>query len=209
MPMWHRLKKRRIKAMRKRLLAIIASLSLAVAFAVPAFAAKGISAEEQKLLNKFKAGVTLSDGTVVKPPASYITQAENGLMNDDLTAHDIKVLSDVIDSVYAKIKAEDLHSISEIRHSEKYDSIVKEIQAACKEVGYVVAPTVSGGGDVGNGALIKPIDGSDKETEIDAKPLKPNQTGFDMTATVVSVIALVAVLSGSAVVIGKKNLFAE
>lgn len=194
--------------MKKRLLAVITVLCMAVAFAIPTFAAKGITAKEQKLLNQFKAGVTLDDGTFVGPPASYVSQAENWLIKDDLTDEEIKILSDVISSIYAQIKAHNLHSISAIRHAKCYNSLVKEIQAACRKVGYIVAPTISGGNDVENGALIKPLGGgSDTEIDVSTNPSsKPLQTGFDMTATVVSVIALVGVLSGSAVIIRKKHL---
>lgn len=195
--------------MKKRLLAIITILAMAVAFAVPTFAANGISAKEQVLLNKFKAGVVLDDGTVVTPNPRYITQAENWLIKDDLTDEEIKLLSDTIDKLAVIVKQENFHNIYEIRVSDRYDEIVLMIQAACRKVGYIVVPKI-GGESLNPEPGIKPIGDNGKGTEIDITPsTKPKQTGFDMTATVVSVIALIAVLSGSAVIINKKNLFAE
>ncbi len=184
--------------MKKKLLAIIAAMSMAVAFALPAFAAGGISAQEQELLNKFKAGVVV-DGKTITPPQKYIAQAENYLKNDDLTADEISKVSATIDKVYSTMKDEGITSLSELKASSSYNSLLSEVKNVASSLGYTVSVgangftvTTPGGSTVGGGSSIK-----------------PNQTGVDMTATVVSVIALVAVLSGSAVVIGKKNLLAE
>lgn len=171
--------------MKKTLLAIIAALVLVSVLAVTAFAATGISEAEQKLLDKFKAGVTLSDGTLVTPPATYITKAEQELTKEELTAEEIAILEKAIDDTYATIKAENLHNATEIKASAKYDEIVANIQEACAKVGYTVDP-------------------HDEVEDVEIK-----RTGVDMTATIVAVCALVAVLAICGAVIAKKRLLVK
>ena len=171
--------------MKKIVLAVLTAVVLVAVLAVAASAA-GISEKEQALLDKFKAGVTLEDGTVVTPPAYYITRAEQELAKEDLTDDEIAILEKAIDDTYATIKAENLHNATEIKASAKYDSIVSNIQEACAKVGYTVDPN--------------------EEIE-DVEIIRT--TGVDMTATIVAVIALVSVLALSAAVIAKKRLLVK
>lgn len=192
--------------MKKKIAAFISALALVVAFALPAFAASGISKREQALLDKFKAGVVCDDGEQALPPAIYVTQATNWLIKDDLTEEEVQILSDVIDEVYAIAKEKNLHNAAEAKYSSSYSTIVKKIQVAAKKVGYIVEPTTSSN-RLADGAYIKNIETGEV---IDANTsLVPKQTGFDMTATIVVAVALVAVFGAASVVVGKKHLLAE
>ena len=171
--------------MKKTIFAICAMLVLVTAFAVSAFAASGISAEEQKLLDKFKASVKLDDGKTFEIPAIYISQAEQQLTKDELTAAQISTLDKTLDEAFAIIKANNIHNAAEAKASPKYDELVKAIQKGCDAAGYIVEP-----GDLEKGAKIV------------------KKTGVDMTATIVAVIALVSALAVSVAVISKKNLIA-
>lgn len=169
--------------MKKTIFAVIAALLLVAVLAV-AVSAAGISAKEQALLDKFKAGVTLNDGFVVTPPAIYVTQAEQELTKEDFTDEQLAKLEKAMDEIFAMIKAEDIHR--NIKESAKYDEMVKIAQKALSEVGYTVEP-----GDAVNGAKIV------------------KTTGVDMTATIVAVVALVSVLALSVAVIAKKRLLVK
>ncbi|MBR0232192.1 MAG: hypothetical protein IJQ53_08215 [Clostridia bacterium] len=171
--------------MKKTLIAVISAIVLVAVLAI-AVSAAGISANEQKLLDKFKAGVTLEDGTVVTPPAVYITQAEQQLAKDDFTDAELAKLEKAMDEIFAIIKAEDLHSGREVKASAKYNEMVQIAEKAFDEIGYTVTP-----GDEVNGANIV------------------KKTGVDMTATIVAVVALVSVLALSAAVIAKKRLLVK
>lgn len=205
--------------MKKKFLAIVMVLSIAVAFAMTAFAASGISPEEQVLLNRFAAGVTLKDGTVVKVGPKYMAAIKACLRTKDMSASDIAKANAMMDKISAKIIADDYHSISEVYYGDNYSSYVSEITAFASELGFKVTPGTNNTG----GNPVPTVYYRDPDTP--NAPLIPvygvsgaggnggngsvKQTGFDMTATVVFVASLVLVLSGSAVVIGKKQLLAD
>lgn len=179
--------------MKKKLLAIITTLAMAIAFAVPAFAAGTITKGEQALLDKFSAGVN-----GIKPPAGYVSAARNVLLNDDFSADELAKLEATMDKAFAEIKASGATSLSEVKKLSNFKSIVADIQAGCAEVGYKVT--------LGAGGTVTVTDPNGKVVSVSPRT---KQTGFDMTATVVSALALVGVLSAGAVVISKKELLAD
>lgn len=184
--------------MKKRLLAIITTLALAVAFAIPTFAAGTITSAEQGLLDEFKAGVTTKAGVTLTPPASYVSQAESVLLKDDFDDHQIAILRAALEAVYGEVAKTDAKNFSEVKAKTDFSSLVSKVEAACAKVGYNV--TINSNGT----ATVKSNDG---KTSVTTSKVK--QTGFDMTATVVSALALVGVLSAGAVVISKKELLAD
>lgn len=208
--------------MKKKFLAIVMVLSMAVAFAMTAFAASGISPEEQALLDRFTAGVKLKNGTVVKPGSKYIAAAKAALKTKDMSAADIAKVEATMDSISEQIVENNYESVSEMHGADEYSAMVAEITATANELGFKVTPGT--GGSEGNptptvyyrdpetpNAPLVPVYGVSNAGEKGGNGGKGSvkQTGFDMTATVVFVAALVVVLSGSAVVIGKKQLLAD
>lgn len=205
--------------MKKKFLAIVMVLSMAVAFAMTAFAASGISPEEQVLLDRFQVGVTLKDGTVVKVGPKYLAAIKACLKVKDMDADDIAKANAMMDKISAQVIADDYHSISEIYYADNYNSYVSEITSFASDLGFKVTPGTNDSAgnptptvyyrdpDTPNAPLV-PVYGVSGAGENGGKG-SVKQTGFDMTATVVFVAALVVVLSGSAVVIGKKQLLAD
>lgn len=183
--------------MKKRLLAIITTLALAVAFAIPTFAAGTITKKEQALLDKFAAGVTTAAGVTIVPPASYVSQARNVLLNDDFSADELAKLESTLNSVYGKIAKSNATSLSDVKKLDNFDALVAEVESGVAAVGYTVSFNSNGT------ATVKTPTGKS------IAPSNVKQTGFDMTATVVSALALVGVLSAGAVVISKKELLAD
>lgn len=186
--------------MKKRFLAIIATLALAVAFAVPTFAAGTITKKEQALLNKFSAGVKTSAGVTIVPPAGYVAQARKVLLNDSFSDAELAKLESTLDSVYGQIKASNATSLSDVKKLDNFDSLVSEVESGVAAVGYKVSFNSASGT-----ATLTNTSGK----TITVSPTGTKQTGFDMTATVVSVLALVGVLSAGGVVISKKELLAD
>jgi hypothetical protein len=171
----------------------------------------------------------LKDGTVVKPGPKYIAAAKAALKVKDMDASDIAKVTATMNSVEAEVIAGDYHALGNIYEAKEYSSIVAEITATANELGFKVTAGTNGTGgnpvptvyykdpDVADAPLI-PVYGvggaTNGGTTNGGSTNKGGngsvkQTGFDMTATVVTVIALVVVLSGSAVVISKKNLLAD
>jgi len=216
----------------RKIVAILATLAMAVAFALPAFAASGISPEEQALLDRFVAGVTLKDGTVVKPGSKYIAAVKACLKAKDMDAADIAKAKAEMDKLEAKVIADDYHQVGEIYEGDNYQSYVSEITSFASELGFKVTPGTNGTGNptptvyykdpddpqatlvpvygvggTNNGGTNNGGTNNGGSNNGGKGPVK--QTGVDMTATVVTVVALFVVLSGSAVMIGKKKLLAD
>ena len=174
--------------LKKTLIVTVLLVAMTMALCVPALAAgnnNGITAEEQALLDEFKAGREI-DGVLVTPPAQYISVATNELMRVDLTSEQIKMLSDCIKSIYATLVEEKLTNRQMIEASPKFNAMVSEIQTVAKSLGYTVAYDYNHNGD----AIVK-------------------QTGFNMTTTLVVGGILVAAIAAAAVVIGRKRLLAK
>ena len=74
----------------KKLIGVALATVFCLTSSVTAFAA-GISADEQLLLDKLKAGVEV-DGTVVQAPAEFLAQAENELKTNDNLKNSIDTL---------------------------------------------------------------------------------------------------------------------
>ena len=207
----------------RKIVAILATLAMAVAFALPAFAASGITPEEQALLDRFVAGVTLKDGTVVKPGAKYIAAIKACLKVKDMDAADIAKAKAEMNKLEAMVIADDFHKIGEIYVADNYQSYVSEISSFASELGFKVTPgTNHTGGNPEPTVYYKDPDdpqatlvpvygvgGTNNGGTNNGGKGSVKQTGVDMTATVVTVVALFVVLSGSAVVIGKKKLLAD
>ncbi|MBQ1412227.1 MAG: hypothetical protein IIY93_03450 [Clostridia bacterium] len=207
----------------RKIVAILATLAMAVAFALPAFAASGITPEEQALLDRFVAGVTLKDGTVVKPGAKYIAAIKACLKVKDMDAADIAKAKAEMDKLEAMVIADDYHVLGEFYLADNYQSYVSEISSFASELGFKVTPgTNHTGGNPEPTVYYKDPDdpqatlvpvygvgGTNNGGTNNGGKGSVKQTGVDMTATVVTVVALFVVLSGSAVVIGKKKLLAD
>ena len=191
--------------MKKKILAIIATLVMALALAVPAFAASGITSAEQALRNEFKAGVN-----GIKPPAQWVAKAENALKTYDLTSAQIATFRNAMQEAKAEVAESGATSLKEIRKLDNYTSIRDDIIEACAEAGFTVSINDSTAGTqvIGpDGKVVSSVTGSN--TGKNGAPSNVKQTGFDMTATVVTVLAFVGVLSAGAVVISKKELLAD
>lgn len=87
----------------KKLMKLLLSLVLMSLFVLPVLGASDVNAEEQKLLDKLTAGVTI-DGKTVALSAEELNLAKNFFMRDeiDLTADDVAGLLTAIDAA-AKI----------------------------------------------------------------------------------------------------------
>ena len=183
-----------------KVFAAVLALAFSMAGAVSASAAsQGITEEEQQLLDKFKAGIEVN-GEIVTPPASYINQAENELMRTDVTSEEIAILNERMDEVYAIIQEEQLTTPAEVRQSGRLDEMVEIGQEAAAVVDYTLSFNAST-----RAVTVKNQAG---EVIFETKNVV-NQTGFDFTATFVTIGILGASLVAGIAVAGRKGLFAR
>ncbi|MDO5403653.1 MAG: hypothetical protein Q4F11_09475 [Eubacteriales bacterium] len=185
--------------MKKSLLTVVLALVMTVGACFTAFGADGVSADEQKILTRLQAGITLSNGTTVQLAASDIAKAENYLASNELTADQVTETLAKVEDAQAVIKANtSVTDLAALKAAAKEDAafaadLTSAIKAAAKAAGTEVAV------DLVNGTV------SIAGEEAEDTPVK--QTGFNFTVTVAAAAAVVAVLGGCVVVARKNELF--
>lgn len=184
---------------KKSVLTLLLAFLLCLASSISAMAATGLTADEETILDKLRAGVEIN-GKTVEVPASYINQAENELMKNaqDITAEDAALINSKIDEVAAIAKAENITKASDLKNSASAEKIIGLVQEAAAVVGYTVSYDAASG-------IVNVLDPNGNSVFTTKNVI--NQTGFDMTATVVAGSVLVTLLAACAVVAGKKKLF--
>lgn len=184
---------------RKSIFSIVLILVLSLASSVTAFAATGLSEAEESILAKLEAGVEVN-GQVIEVPAAYINQAENEFMKNDVdvTADQAEVINSKIDEVAEIAKAENITKASDLANSESIDELVAIVKEAAEVVDYTVAYDAATG-------VVSVTDPAGVDVFTTKSVI--NQTGFDMTATVVVGSVLVTLLAACIVIASKKKLF--
>lgn len=184
----------------KKALSFVACLVLCAAFTVQANAASGINAEEQKVLNILKAGVSVN-GKTVSLDASYINTAENYMNSDgiDITAEQASV---VINQVDAAKKVIIDNNITDLKTMPKkfQDQIIGYAQSAAKELGLTLVADYSS-------KTIVVKDASGKVLFTASKVIKNTGDDYTMTLAISGAIALLIACAG--IVAAKKGLFVK
>jgi competence protein ComGF len=186
---------------KKSLLAALLTMTLCLASSVSAFAATGLSEQEQLIMDQLKAGIEV-DGTTIQFPEAYLNQCENELMKnkEDVTAEQADVIFAKIDNVEQIAQENHLDTLAEIKSSEYIGDLVENVQAAAEVVDYKV--------DYNAAHEVVTVTGPDGNMVFTNKSVI-NQTGFDMTAPIVLGGVLVTLLAACTVVASKKKLFAK
>lgn len=188
--------------MKKRsFFALALTLVVSLAGSVNVKAASGLSADEESILAKLRAGVTVN-GQLVQVPEAYINQAENEFMknDEDVTAEQAAVINSKIDEVAAIAKEENIQSAADLKNSDSVDELVAIVKEAAAVIDYTVAFNAASG-------TITVADSSGNDVFTTKNVI--NQTGFSMTDTVVVGTGLVALLAACVVIANKKKLFAS
>lgn len=200
----------------KKFAAVLAAGVLSASMCMPAMAASGVSAEEQKILNKMESSATGFGVTSTSLYASYYSQAESWLASGevDLTAKQVEavlkavdqaaaLLQDAIDANGAANASDLLNIIGKDGIMKIAQQIVDAIAPGLKEVGIVItADMLAGDSGVINVKLAK--DG----TTIGSSDKVIKKTGMNAGATFAVAAGLVTALVGCAVT-AKKNNYRE
>ena len=190
----------------KKLISFVLAGAMTLAMSVSAFAAQGVTAAEQKILDqaKVKAEELGVDTNTSSQYKNYYGQAESYLARNELTQTQIDAMVAAVDEAAATAKAEmaangvtRLGDLSPSVFAALEDKVANQITKAAAAVGIKVVVTK-------DGWAVQDLKG---DTVIDnEKPIK--QTGSDMTTTAVMAVMFVGALSACVVVAKKRNLFA-
>lgn len=200
----------------KKFAAVLAAGVLSASMCMPALAASGVSAEEQKILNKMESSAAGFGVTDVSLYASYYSQAESWLASRevDLTASQVDAVLKAIDQAAGLLQqaidangaasAKDLlNIIGKNGIMQIAQQIVDAIAPGLKEVGIIItADMLAGDNGVINVKLAK--DG----TTIGSSDKVIKKTGMNAGATYAVAAGFVMALVGCAAV-AKKNNYRE
>lgn len=182
----------------KKTLCALSTLAIAVSVSTTVFAASGINAAEQTILNKLDTTVTVGSDTV-KLPNQYKNQAYNYMLSDgvDFTQQQAKDVSAKMDECIALVESEQASSLKDLS-SKTQQALLTKAQEAASIVGLVLSFDAANGTVIIKNTNGQVIANSDKTIKA---------TGFDATSIYASMAAFVALLAACGVVAKKKNLF--
>lgn len=199
-----------MKTMKKLVAAALVGV-MTLAMGASTFAATGVSAEEQALLNKAtqkaqELGVDTNASAAFK---EKYAEAEKYLAANELTAEQIKAADSSIDEAAATLKAEmdaqgvtklgDLKTKLDMSALEALENkVATQVAEAMAKVGIKITITP-------NGYLIS--DPAGQTITDSSNPIK--QTGFDLTATVAVAAAFAGAVAVCLVVASKKRFIEE
>lgn len=168
--------------MKKTIIAMLMVLVM-VLCAVPAFAADGITDAEQAELDHFAAGVEIN-GKTVTPFDKYINVATDSLMHREYTAEELARVRTCVDECYDILKAENVTCFDDMKNSPRLQEVVDKCTTLANSLGYKLIFNYE------NGDVVL-------------------RTGFNMTATIIVAVALVAVIGAAVIVVSRKRLLAK
>lgn len=186
----------------KKILSLLVSMILVSMMFVPVFGATDINANEQKVVDRFAQGVTLSSGSA-KPTAAQVNVIKNFLMMDgvNLTAADASAIIAAMDKINTVTKT--VASLSDLTTAQKTSIINMAQDGAVAVAGLGLYVTYDSVNNVaylsGNAGLM---------ASLNYGPVV-KQTGFDMGTTYVVLSGLVLAMGGALLLTKKYNLLAS
>lgn len=185
----------------KKLLCFVTSVAMCGMFAVSTFAANGVTADEQKVLDNLKKGAVV-DGVTVTVPTEYIGQAEAFLATNDVTAEQVEAILVEIEAVRTIVTDNGIKSIEELKKSSHASKVFGHAQKAASIVGVTLKVNADGS--------VTGVDKNGKEV-FNSKSTNEviKDTGDNYSIMFVMTGAIAVVLAGAGVVAGKKGYFAK
>lgn len=189
----------------KKLAAVLLAGGLMASMSLTAFAASGVSAAEQKILDKaasVKSQYTMT-ATQTSKYNDAVAQATSYLEKNELSDAQVTAITGAIDNAAAAVKAAcpsgDLSTLSSADLKALASKVASALQAGADAAGIKV--TIGADGT----ATFTSVDTGKTVAKTDATV---KATGVATGTTVAVIAAMVVVLGGCALVAKKKNMFA-
>lgn len=201
--------------MKKRIATVLLGAVLTVMLAVPSFAASGINAAEQRILDQFT-NVVYSQNAVMQRSYThanqYISEATNALIQVDLNEAACADLSQAISDVDTILTGNNITTHAQAR--EILPTILARVNATANLYGMNVTVDSNGFAYVTITVPVGPkTDGSASTQPAPAKKITTvastgnpvKQTGFDLTVTMAAMVLLMAAFAGSVTYVFKNR----
>lgn len=192
----------------KKLVSYIVALFTIFWFTVPsADAVSAISENEQQILDLLKEPINIQ-GKNFSVPATYITQAENYLKQNNLTDAQVKTTVSGIQNVRnllstVTIDMSGINTLDELIRALPRDVIIQiqqEVMRVADALGLVILSW--NGSDIRIG--VKNADGTVTPAFSTASPVK--QTGGNFTSSVLAITSLLLIAAGATIVVRKTKI---
>jgi len=190
----------------KKLFAVLMVLMLSVLMAVPAFAADGVSTDEEALKAEFDAVVDKWVGKVGDKNGlqnQYKTEAANALAKVELDKAACDDLSATIKAVDALLESKKVANRSDLRNA--LPEVLSLVNNTANKYGMTVEVN-NKRGDAKDGYATVTVKINGTTAAETAKPV--NQTGFGLVQTVAVCGVVVALVAGAVITARKQRLFA-
>ncbi len=196
----------------KKALVVSAAVATFLFSTLGAYAATGVSAEEQRILDRLSAGVSLN-GTVVQVPAEYYNMAVTELTNNavDLTTDKVDSIIGNIDAAEAEIATDSsITSLADLKTSDKLNTIISYANTAANTANPNLTSVVDASGNVS--IVDKSVGTGSSATASSAGTVAESgsiikQTGFDLTQSVIVMLSLGTIMTACVFAANKKKLF--
>lgn len=191
----------------KKFFGVLMASAMTLAMSVSAFAATGVTAAEQTILDaaKSKAVELGVDVNTSKQYKSYYSQAETYLASNDLSQDQVNAMVAAVNEAAATAKAEmdakgvaKLSDLSQDIFTALESKVANQITKAAEKVGIQISATASGWTvqAIGNGKTVASSTGVIK------------QTGANLSTTIVMAVMFAGAVTVCGVVATKRRLFA-
>jgi hypothetical protein len=184
---------------RYRFLTLVLTIGMLFMNTEYAMAATGLSEAEESILDRLTEGVEMN-GMVVRPPVSYLNQIENELIKNDMdiTQEQARLINLKIEEAADLVKTVSMEEIVQFKNSD----IAKKLIVLLEEVAEIANYTVLI--DVEN-ETFNVLDSSDNYVFMAKNVI--NQTGFQITPTIIVGWILISSLLVCFVIANKMKLF--
>jgi len=182
-----------------RFLTIVLAVGMFFINSEYAMAATGLSEAEELILERLSEGVEMN-GIIVRPPASYLNQAENELMKNgvDITKEQAEIINLKIEEAAELVNTVSMDDIVHFKNSDTAKKLMIFVEEAAAVVNYTVSF------DITKGTFN--ILNSEGNYVFMAKDVI-NQTGYDMTSTAIVGSVLLSLLVVCFVIASRMKLF--
>lgn len=186
---------------KKCILILVLTMGMFLLSSENAMAATGISDAEESILERLSEGIEMN-GVIVKMPVSYLNQVENELMKNevDITAEQAAIIRSKMDEAAEIVETMNMSELMDFNNSDSVKQLIRLVEETASIANYTVSF------DFAN-ASANIVDSDGNYVFVAKNTI--NQTGYDITETIIVGSVLVALLAACIILASKMNLFVK